>query len=60
MNFLIHNVVGNGAVVLCDIGNGAMNALQYWQLHDDACEYTTFLLSLRRPMNFMAAWQLGS
>ncbi len=28
--------------MLCDIGNGAMNVLRYWQLHDDASEYTKF------------------
>jgi hypothetical protein len=34
--------------MLWDIGNGAMNDLRYWQLRDDACEYTTFFLSLQR------------
>ena len=29
------------------VGNGAMDAPQYWQLRDDAFEYTTLYLSLR-------------
>jgi hypothetical protein len=28
--------------MLHDIGNGAMNAPQHWQLRDDVREYTTF------------------
>jgi hypothetical protein len=44
--------------MLWDIGNGAMNDLRYWQLRDNACEYTTFFLSLRRD-EFMAALTIG-
>ncbi len=35
-------------LMLHDIGNGAMNAPQHWQLRDDVREYTMFFLSKRR------------
>jgi hypothetical protein len=39
--------------MLCDIGNGAMNILRYWQLHDFASEYTKFSYPYG-AMHFMA------
>ncbi len=40
--------------MLCDIGNCAMNPLQYWQLRDDACE----CILTARWISWLR-WQLG-
>ncbi len=47
--------VGNGAINIRDIGDGAMNAPQCWQLHNDAFGWHMVATLIIPPFLFLSA-----